>query len=268
MLSEKYTVEHETLIIEGLKGSYRIMQLSDSHMSLDSELDDEKTRERAEKQREVWRQHGNGLSQLENFRTLVEYGKENGVDMFLFAGDMADFQSKGTAHEAYLEFEKVGKYMYVLGNHETGKKFYEFYLESTNNSPEFQVMELGELLIVGIDNGLHSVSDEVMEKLEKLFGGDRPVIFMHHVPLDCETLHPDAVKFWADVKYFLFGLSGDGKNVKEYYELLGEKKTNLKAVIAGHLHFAHVDTLPNGVPQYVSAPCLAGYGRIIDIKGN
>ena len=54
------------------------------------------------------------------------------------------------------------------------------------------------------------------------------------------------------------------ENAKAYHRLLTEEHTQLQAVIAGHLHLAHTDIFPNGVPQFISAPCLAGYAAIID----
>lgn len=264
MNDPRYRIDRETVKV-GLKKPLRLMQLSDAHMSLDSPLDDAKTREKAQKHRDVWMQHGNGVSQLENFETLTAYGREQGVDLFVYAGDMADFPSVGTADEAVAAMNRAGRYVFAPGNHEYAHLHPDLYKAGTRGNPAFQAVDLGEVMLAAVDNAAHSVPDEVMASLKAVLYGDKPVILLHHTPVSCETLRPAAVDYWQDVTYFLFGESGKGENIDEYIRLVSREKTRLVAVIAGHLHFSHVDVFENGVPQFVSAPCLAGYGRILDV---
>lgn len=265
---EKYKIEQDTLIIPGLQGRYRILQISDSHICFESELDDEAAWEKGRKMATIWTRVGNGLSQRENFDNLIEYGHEIGCDCFVFSGDMVDFASKGNIHEIFRAYETVGNYFVIPGNHDTGPHFYQYFLKETNQSPDIQVKELGELLLVGIDNGKQSISDRVLKELERLLSGNRPVLLVHHVPLDNETLHVDAARLLKDsLPYYLLGMRGNGLNIEAYYDLLSKRRTSLKAILAGHLHFSHCDQLPNGVPQYVTGTCLNGCVRILDIQG-
>ena len=258
----------DTLIIPGLSRTYRILHISDSHMSPDSPLDSEEMREKAAKHREVWMAHGNGLTQDANFDYFVEVAKNERVDLSVLCGDMTDFPSVGTADEGAKRYARLGNYLYVPGNHEQGIRFPSYYEAATRGNPALQVVESDELVFVGVDNGCHTVSDEVMDALEALVHGDKPVILVHHIPVDCDTLHPAAVDYWEDVTYFLFGLSGNGENIDRYNRLVRQDRTQLRAVFAGHLHFEHVDRFENGVVQYVAAPCLAGYGQLIEIHGS
>lgn len=261
----RFRIEHETLHIDGLKNTYRLMQLSDSHLNPDSPLDSDEHREKAAHLREVWMKHGNGIPAEDNFDALVAYGKDCQTDMFMLAGDMTDFPSVGTADEGKKLYDQTGAYLYAPGNHEQAHRFPAYYTAATNGDPSFQVIELDELRLVAVDNAAHSVPDAVIEKLEAVLHGDKPVILLHHTPVECESLLPDAIAYWQDVTYFMFGRPGNGENIERYVDLLTKQKTQLRAVIAGHLHLSHVDTFENGVTQYISAPCLAGYGRIIDI---
>ncbi|MBE6637767.1 MAG: hypothetical protein E7618_08215 [Ruminococcaceae bacterium] len=266
--SEKYKIEWDTLVIPGLQGQYRILQISDSHICFESELDDEASREKGRKMAAIWTSVGNGLSQRENFDNLVDYGHEIGCDCFVFSGDMVDFASRGNVHEVFRIYETVGDYFVIPGNHDTGHYFYRHFLKTTNQSPDIQVKELGELLLVGIDNGKQSISDHMLKELEILLSGDRPVLLVHHVPLDNETLHVDAARLLKDsLPYYLLGMRGEGVNIEAYYDLLSKRHTSLKAILAGHLHFSHRDLLPNGVPQYVTGACLNGCARILCIQG-
>ncbi|MBQ4618037.1 MAG: metallophosphoesterase [Clostridia bacterium] len=263
----RFRIDRDTLVIDGLQRSYRLFQLSDSHMSPDSPLDTDEHREKAAHLREVWMQHGNGLSQEDNFRALTAYGRSLQCDRFLFAGDMTDFPSPGTASVAKTMFDEAGAYLYTPGNHEQAFRFPSYFEAIANGDPAFQVTELEELRLVAVDNAAHGVPDRVIEALTDVLYGDKPVILLQHTPLDCPTLRPFAEDYWQDVTYFLFGLPGEGDNIDTYVRLLTKEKTQLKAVVAGHLHLSHVDTFENGVTQFVSAPCLAGYARVIDIQG-
>ncbi len=265
---DRFHIDRETLIVPGLTRTYRFMQLSDSHMSPDSPLDDDATRQKAAEHRAVWMGHGNGLTQEENFEALAAVGHAENVDLFLLAGDMTDFPSVGTADEGTKLYHRMlGRYLYVPGNHEQGVRYPDYYAACTGGTPALQVVELDELTLVGVDNGCHTIDDATMDALERVAHGNKPVVLLHHVPVDCDTLHPAAVDYWQDVTYFLFGASGEGDNIDRYNRLVREEKNAICAVVAGHLHFAHVDIFANGVPQYVSAPTLAGYARILEIKG-
>lgn len=264
----RFHIDRENLTIAGLSRTYRFMQLSDSHLSPDSPLDTDEVRAKAAHQREIWLAHGNRIDLEDDFRALAAVGRAEQVDLFLLAGDMTDFPSEGTAHEAKALFDReCGRYLYVPGNHEQGIRYPAWFAPLTGGDPAVQVTELDELTLVGIDNGMHDVTDEALSTLERVAKGDKPVILLHHIPIDCETLHPAAYTFWEDPTYFLFGMPGGGKNTARYIELVTREQTAIRAVIAGHMHYDHVDTFENGVPQYISAPVLGGYGRILTIQG-
>ena len=263
----RFRVERETLVIPGLQHTYRVLHIADSHLNPDSPLDTDEIRQKAAKHREVWMQHGNGIEAADNMAAFSSLAAEEAVDLTVMCGDMTDFPSIGTADEGARCYETFGRYLYVPGNHEQGIRFPDYYRAATNGDPAFQMLDLGDVVFVGIDNGCHSVTNEALDALERVLHGDKPVILAHHIPIDCETLHPAAVDYWQDVTYFLFGLSGNGDNIERYIRLVSQEHTQLRAVLCGHLHFSHIDRFENGVTQYVAAPTMAGYGRVITITG-
>lgn len=265
---EKYNIEKETLTIKGLKHNYRIMQISDSHMCFDSELDDEATREKARKMTDIWTSVGNTFSQIENYDKMLLVGKENNCDMFVFAGDIVDFPSKGNLVGLKKKLLESENFIFTLGNHERSAQFDSDFAELMCGSTMIHTKELGEVLFVSFNDASHSVSPEALSELRKILNGERPVILVHHIPLSAPELHNDAVRILKDShKYYILGYIGERQGVDEYHELLTKEQTSLKACLAGHLHFAHKDTFENGVIQYTSGPCLNGYARIIDIIG-
>ena len=177
---------------------------------------------------------------------------------------MADFPSVGTADEIKKRFDAWGDFLYVPGNHEATKAHDEYLEPLTNGSPAVQIIDCGELVLLGVNNARHTVTDEQLAAVTDVLYGDKPVVLLQHTPMSCDTLRPDAIAYWQDVSYFLFGEAGMDDNAKAYHRLLTEEHTRLCAVAAGHLHLAHADVFANGVPQFISAPCLAGYARMLD----
>ena len=267
MNDPRFRIERSTLPINGLKNTYRIMHMSDAHLNPDSPLDSETDRARAAHLREVWMKHGNGVAAADNFERLVAFGKEKAVDLFAFAGDMTDFPSPGTAAEGKALYDTAGQYLYVLGNHEAIKEHEHLFAPATNGNPTIQVKELGELRFVGVHNAAHTVDAVALDTLADVLYGDKPVILVQHTPLSAPTLRPDAIAYWQDVSYFLFGEKGLDDRARNYVRLLTTERTQLKAVLCGHLHLAHTDTFENGVVQYISAPTLSGYGHLLTVTG-
>ncbi len=267
MNDPRFRIDRSTLRIDGLQHTYRVMHLSDAHLNPDSSLDSEEDRAKAAQLREVWMQHGNGLTAAENFERLIAFGKEEAVDLFALAGDMTDFPSPGTAAEGKAMYDTTGQFLYVLGNHEAGKAHEHLFAPATGGNPIIQVRDVGELRFVGVHNAAHTVDSAVLDTLSRVLYGDKPVILVQHTPLSVDTLRPDAIAYWQDVSYFLFGETGLDDNAREYVRLLTTERTQLKAVLCGHLHLAHTDTYDNGVVQYISAPTLSGYGHLLTVTG-
>lgn len=141
---EKYNIEKETLTIKGLKHNYRIMQISDSHMCFDSELDDEATREKARKMTDIWTSVGNTFSQIENYDKMLLIGKENNCDMFVFAGDIVDFPSKGNLVGLKKKLLESENFIFTLGNHERSAQFDSDFAELMCGSTMIHTKELGD----------------------------------------------------------------------------------------------------------------------------
>lgn len=54
---------------------------------------------------------------------------------------------------------------------------------------------------------------------------------------------------------------------KEFLSMVLQKNGNVKEVLAGHLHFYHVDQLNNSIQQIVSDGSYKGKGLILKIAG-
>ncbi len=261
-------IVNERLVIPGLQHTYRLLQISDTHMCPDSPLDSDEVRSEAKASRESWTDADFGMTLEELFLQLVAYGRKNSVDVYVFPGDIVDFLSPGIVEymKTFLE-DQTGVRLYVPGNHETGDDGFLF--SAFADDPKLQILELGELRLVGINNAEHMVEDATMDALEAVLNGDKPVILVHHIPLQTPSLIKGIDAFWGGGDtYFRFGgANSDDPRVVRYQTLLQKKTTRLVAVMAGHVHFSHTDTFENGVVQYVSGAGCNGHARLLTICG-
>ena len=76
-----------------------------------------------------------------------------------------------------------------------------------------------------------------------------------------------AIEKNKNLDYFILGHNGEWQGIDAYLRLVGEEKTALKAILCGHIHFAHTEAFENGVVQYTAAPGFSGYVRKLVICG-
>ena len=269
VLPTSFEVKREELVIPGMTGSFKIMHITDAHVSPDSPLDPDEVRERAAEKRSGALGGKTGLSYEENLDILMEYGKSEGCDLFVFSGDMMAFSSAGIVEYLLPIISSSGEYIFVPGNHEEGARKYPGYSSlMTEVAPGLQIKEFPFFDVIGLDNNGGRLDESAYKTLKSRLLGDKPIILVQHRPVTAEPLLSDFREIHKNVGFYFFGYKDNGyESREELLRLLREEKTALAAVLAGHLHIGHEDLYDNGVPQYVTAPAFGGGARMIIIEG-
>lgn len=103
----------------------------------------------------------------------------------------------------------------------------------------------------------------------------KPIIFITHTPFYNAEDHDFVVKTSDSKRDLRIGspertIPGyiDNKFSKEMYDLVTQKDSPIKAIIAGHRHFESSGHLINGIPQYIAKGSYFGLAVEIIIKGN
>ena len=189
----------------------------------------------------------------EHFSCLLNLAQEG--DAVVMAGDLCEYVSP--ANLRFLD-EKLGTYdvpwMAVCGNHDMAENIPDGYLLSRAKAP-VQVLDLGDLLMVGVDNAGRCITAEQNGRFREILETGKPLILAMHVPIMTEgnrTLLTDCGE------YFRLNHAGAEEETLAFVELLQKNAGQILAVLAGHLHFGNVSEITPELKQYVSSQGILG----------
>ena len=274
-----------TVVIPGLTGEYKFLHVTDSHVSAFSDADQKKWTA-ARIQYNTARRNSfmaDGLYAEERFPLLFDYANEIKADGMFLTGDLIDFPSE---KNIALLYENVGRFtgksIFCLGNHDwnysddymTGNSVTvnrPLFNDLTGGDPYLSYVEYDEFMVVAVDNSSDVVTDDTVNKFMALCERGKPIILLLHVPLHADTLAPDVKKAWGgrNITMGPGAMGSDWGSVQRFYNAVAvDENSPVVAVFAGHVHFNHEDTLPNGITQYVTSTGYTGDCRVVTVKGN
>ena len=250
-------VAEETVRIEGLKGEYTFLFLTDTHVIV---RDEEASEQEAANEEARYPGFFNeeGVSSAEQFPEWIRYANENKVDAVLLGGDIIDTPSG--ANLQWLQ-EQLGQldmpYLYVNGNHdwtypweymtETGRETYLPLLEPLmDGNTTIHSLDFGELAIVGIDDSPGQVEVGVSPEYERILAEGRPVIVLAHVPFMTQSVLEKAREAWSSPVVIGAGNFGgiypNGES-ERFVSLTTAADSPVELVLAGHVHFYDRDVI-------------------------
>ena len=277
-------IEKSTLRI-GLDKPMKILHITDSHIPLCDARDDER------KQAIGARLAPKLEEKMTHLNQQLAYAEEN-CDLVLHTGDLIDYVTKANVDFAR-ELLKNEKILYVAGNHEYSQYIGEAWEDMAYRMNGYMSMGSGALGVnmfftsrivggvnfVGVDNAYHQAEDWQTERLRMEVAKGLPVVLFMHVPLFEQSLYERSTAHWSDGTAYLMGCDEEHllpypefraceqrpfESTKRFVEYVnGEKQ--IKAVVAGHIHFNFESRLPGGAMQYVTAPGTSGVAREITI---
>ena len=189
----------------------------------------------------------------EHLKALLELAKTG--DALLVAGDMSEYISP--ANMRHLD-EAFGSFpipwLAVCGNHDPADQIPEGHVYSRVKQ-EAQILELEDMVILGLDDSQRAVNAGQLETLKRLLRGEKPLLILMHVPFST----PENRAILEECgEYFRLDHPQAGPEAEVFRELIRENAHKIVAVMAGHLHFGNVSELVPGVTQYVSSQGILG----------
>ena len=189
----------------------------------------------------------------EHLKALLELAKTG--DALLVAGDMSEYISPANMRhldEAFGDFPTP--WLAVCGNHDPAAQIPEGHVYSRVKQ-EVQILELEDMVILGLDDSQRAVNAGQLETLERLLAGEKPLLILMHVPFST----PENRAILEECgEYFRLDHPQAGPEAEAFRELIRENADKIIAVMAGHLHFGNVSELVPGVTQYVSSQGILG----------
>ena len=282
-----------TILIEGLERDLKILHLTDSHMAEGDERDDPEAAEHVARMRETFQQRTpGGVSARDVFQQALEKGDQLGVDAAVLTGDITHLPTHAGIEIIQQGLQELGlPYLYTLGNHDwhlshrewseaTRNEYYPRFHGLTGGNPSHQVLELGGVRLITLDNSTYQESAEQVAFLRRELASGEPCLLFIHIPLWVESLTPAVVEMWkapivmaaasgwTDETRAKWKVLEASPSTRACFQLLSTGTSeNLAGIFCGHVHFSLVDEYREGRCQYVTAPGFSGGYRIIQLKG-
>ncbi len=244
-----------------------IYHFSDCHLTEWDSLSDTAEIEKAKAQTDEWENirkyfatsHNepfellSDISARKHFENLVNASK-NG-DAVILAGDTFDYPNRANIRLIESKLSELEcPYMLLCGNHDKPKDYPENSLFDSVKEP-YQIMDLGDLIIFGMDDSSRNITRNQLQKLKELLEGEKPIIIAMHIPILTEG---NKEKLEKCGEYFYINYPQCPKENIEFIELIKENSNKIICVFAGHLHFADNTEIVPGLIQYVSSQGIMG----------
>ncbi|MBQ8642034.1 MAG: metallophosphoesterase [Clostridia bacterium] len=256
-------IEQVHMTLPSLTKEYHFLHFSDAHTAFAYPDESEESRELAAKQAQRWSTSGKPSTEV--FEEILQAAKERSAEMLLMAGDCADYYSEGILRYLTEKLADTGiAALYAYGNHEGAsyvknlgdpRQFYPRYRGLMGETPDFQVRDFGEFLLIAVDNSDHHIREEQLTQLEEQMHRGLPILLLMHIPLSTEAILPPMEEHWGkNPTYFMLGTEEEPETTRQFCRMVMAEDSPVAAVFAGHVHFMHKGEFSAGRLQYTAAP--------------
>lgn len=203
------------------------------------------------------------------------------VELVLHTGDWCDFPTAANLRLMHAQQRGETPFWWVSGNHdwyfageppEAATKEANLPLLAPLGYAPCWARDFGGVRFIGVDNSRYQVTAAQLAFLRAQLAGG-PAVLLLHIPITqpglrerarqrwgCpilmgEDLTPDQRRGW--------GVAPDNPATAEFIATC-QTSPRLRAVLAGHVHFAHSEPLPNGAGQHVGAPAYEGGWSLLE----
>ncbi len=280
---EKHIME-ESVYVEGLQKEYTLLFLTDTHVIIPNENASPEEAENEKVRTPIFTREGEAAP-AEQFAEWVRYANETGVDAVLLGGDIIDTPSASNLEWLGEQLAKLEMpYLYVVGNHDwtfpweymtqTAKETYLPLLKPfMDENTAIHSLDLGEIILVGIDDSSNQVAEEVFPAYEEILREGRPAVVIAHVPFMTQSVLGRARDVWKNPVVIGAGNYGGiypNETSEKFVSLTTASDSPVELVLAGHVHFYDKDVIEGerDVLQLAGGPGFQGEALLIRLTGS
>lgn len=244
-----------------------LYQFSDVHLALHDAFSTPKEVRKAEEASANWvngrlwfsQKYGEPDAQCqrktarEHFDALLSLVQD--ADAVILAGDICEYVSG--ANLRFLDSRLADlsvPFLAVCGNHDKAADIPDGFLYSRSKAP-VQLLDLGDLLIVGLDDSLRQITSEQNRQLRAALSLGKKVVIVMHIPIMTEG-NRDLLLGCGE--YFRLNHPDADEETLQFLDILRQNRHQIAAVLAGHLHFHNESEIAPGLVQYVSSQGILG----------
>lgn len=270
----EYTVE-----LPGVTEEKKLIFLADLHIVEDNEEIGKEHVETVAQRKELF-QNEQGVYSAQLWQEIAKEVDTYETDLLMLGGDILDFTSLATLDCFKQGLDEIKTpFMYVRADHDYAV-WYETMEKEEARALHKEIdgmgrvasVDMGEFLVVGVNNNTSQISEEGLKRLEKIFAKGKPIILMVHVPLESKLdqelnelskeAWQDRALIWGEDTYYT-----PNEHTQAFLDMVYAKDSPVAAVFAGHLHFSYEGDLTQTVREYVVNPAYLGEGALITVTG-
>ena len=278
----------KSTIRAGLDRPVRILHVSDTHLALADERDDELKQALSLKRKKVFSDKARSVEKYLNRQ--ISYSREN-CKLLVHTGDLIDFVSEANLDRAGQVLSDPD-ILFIAGNHEYSQYVGEAWEGRAYRMNTYMQIRrrmgvdllyasrvVGGLNIVAFDNSDYQFEDWYLDRLEREVRKGFPIILALHCPFFEESLFREIMDVRDNP---VAGLAGcDWEHLTRYNEYLQMRRNanettkrvseyifrekRIIAILAGHIHFPFESMLACGKMQYVTGGGFRGEAREITV---
>lgn len=282
-LMKNLTVINKEIQLPGLKKTYRILHVTDVHIIMWDERDNESViTYGAHKGKKLVAEFGvkreklftvDGVSTADKFAELCDFLKTcdaSFADVVVFTGDILDFYTESAFEFMMNNLNKLPMpYMFVLGNHdyifanEPTDLTFERFSKLCGGNYRIQKFKLGELTLVGSYNGKYAYDNETLEIIDAAIKDEEHVIMFQHVPINSPSLeeYSNEIKE-TNISIGAKNCVNKNSNKDAIMKLIDKDNSPVHALICGDSHYNHSGPLTDKITQHVS-PLLRDFPPVL-----
>ena len=257
--------ESATIKVPDLESSLKIMQITDSHISIEDEMESDMM-QYAERMHNAYsnpRKHYKqdiSKSTFEYLDDLLQKAKEENVELLLLTGDIVNFPSAVSVQYVNDRLTKNGiPWLYISGNHDwhyegmagTMDSLRLIWIEESllplyeGHNPLYYSEIINGINFVGIDNSTNQINSDQIDFLKKQLAMEEPIILISHIPYKLNSEENQA-------------------GMDTFINIISSNYDKIIAIFTGHSHRSSYYFTGNFC-QYISPAAFQGASFIVDV---
>lgn len=282
-----FTLEEVYVPIEGLKKEYTLAWVSDLHMipQKDNHIS-AASQSKLESRYKDLPVTPEGVPAEKLWPEIVKCLNYGNYDAVIFGGDMMDYCSEDNMKlfkEGYdnLKYHKE-QLLYIRSDHDYGAWYasgnftqddiYKLHKELDGDNLEQKYLDMEEFTLIGINDSTKNITQENFSIVEKHYQNaasqNKPVIAVTHAPYGSnvdESLKALSMKVRNTPYYWVGPDYQPDDTMWSYLELIFKEDTQVKQVLAGHLHAPWDGMITKQLREHIFSPAFNGTIGVIHI---
>lgn len=275
-----FSTEEVTVKIPHLSHEYTLAWISDLHIISDHAAGDveESSLATVNQRYDSLAITGDGVHSEDLWPQIVQYLNRNDFDGIIMGGDILDYCSHSNISLLKQGYDQLkAPVLYIRSDHDYGawyggdtftkKDAKTLQASIDGDDPSKKYLDFSDFLVVGINNSNKDMSEKQFSIIQSLYQSGKPIITVTHVPY-ASNVDPSLSQLSMQVhnsNYYWGGIYTPDTITQNYLNLIYDKSSPVKEVLAGHLHAKWDGMISDQVEEHIFTPAFQGVIGVIHV---